>query len=355
MGKDSFVSKLTGKFLNSSKADTAYKEEWENYVKSFGAWMDSAFAANDIARKHLTEALGRTGRGDVVQALKELERLRKECRTDADKAAWLFFVGFTYKQGGDQDRAAEYWMEAAAYAQPFYIIYLKLAEAAYEDRLFEVSEDFCKKTLNALKKIPAGAQGQNREAEALTYKTLAGCLTMMHRYRDAEKILKKANDMLTQEESAAAWAVLYAVHGGNDKTAEKLAILKETAPDLYLKTEKLTARILSGEDAHFCRILPKEELIVLFWEWFAVHEADMVTMLVGEHPEKVIEMIQEKLNPVFPFMEQDIEIGIRIQNAQCILEVADYYAASIHAGLDQLLKAQPEELKTHWKWNVVHY
>ena len=161
--------------------------------------------------------------------------------------------------------------------------------------------------------------------------------------------------MLTQEESASAWAVLYAVHGKNDKTAEKLAILKETAPDLYLKTEKLTARILNGEDSHFCRILPKEELIVLFWKWFTAHETDMVTMLAGEHPEKVIEMIQGKLSPVFPFMEQDIEIGIRIQNAQCILEVADYYAAAVHAGLVQLLNAQPEELKTHWKWNIVHY
>lgn len=354
MGKETIFSKAMDKMKSADKTDGVHDELWEIYREEYGAILELAFVKKPALKKKLCVVVKNIHEDNLIQALQQLDNLKTDCNKDADRASVLFFIGLVYEKAGESDNATEQWLEAASYQQPYCLLDLKLAKAAFKDGMYEIAGEFYKKALKAFDRYQAGNSGKETEMKNEIYKGMIDCQIVTHRYKEAKKTLMSAGSFLSKQENAQKWCILNALDKNQEKLEANLAILKESSEDVYEKIKKETTEILENRHIHYCKREIQPKLYEKFWEWFLTSETELVTLLAGEHSVRALEMIQEKLYEIFSFMERDMEMGIEIKNAQCLIDVSDFYSCSMNEGLKNLLEVQPEALKEHWVWTIIH-
>lgn len=192
MSKKSFLSKFTEKMLRKEKVSSAFESGWNTHAAMFGPIMENAFVENDGARVRLVAILNYISRCEVSKALKKLQHLRKYCETENDEVAWLFFFGLAMERGQCQKEAVELWTETAQYHPKYYLLYLKLAKYAHSDADYETAEEYYREAIQCLLENPVSPKEQNGLFLASAYCNFATCLTMMHRYQEADKMLRES-------------------------------------------------------------------------------------------------------------------------------------------------------------------
>ena len=349
MKKENFADKMARKAFE--KPDV--RKSWETHMRAFGPILEPAFADNLQARIHLTAALNHISNRNLAQALMKLKALQKAVVNDADKAALLFCLGLYGEMAGSREQMLAYYTYANECGHRFYLPYLKVAKFYLESRMYREAEaNFCKAidcfravSLSDVDKIILGS----------AYANLASCLTMQHRYDEAEAALKNSRTIWRSAPGrAAAEAVLCAIRGDAPGVEACLGVLKTQGEQYYSAVKKSTDGILEGTDPMFFELPVDEDKIAAFWQWFVGYEEQMKTLLDREKYDEGLTPVARQLLAGFPFLEEIPNVGLGKNEKGYVVELKDYDAVAIAAAYEKLVSACPEDIKARWQFVIAH-
>lgn len=347
MKKETFAEKLARKSFESA----AIQKSWHTHMQAFGPILEPAFIDNYKARVDLTAALNFISNRELKKGLKKLQLIEEDCSTDEDKAAWLFSMGLCMEMANIKENMIAYYQEAGKYGHKFYLPYLKIAKVAHNDAVYEVAEENYVKAIECL--VNDKIDNQKRVILGSAYTNYASCLTMMHRYEEADKTLIKSTEILPEQKGRAATeAILQAAMGNNEKAHYYLNITEKEMPVFYEHTKKMVNEILEKKHPHFNLTALTESSIEAFWDWFLVNEKILFKKLEMKDYDAVFQMIQTKLKEVFSFMERDLEFGIEPQEAFYQITFADFFMVSLEHGYKKLIEKAPKSLAEHWRFDI---
>lgn len=350
MKKETLADKIAKKTFFSEDV----QKQWAVHMGAFGPILGPAFAEDYQSRIHLLAALNHISRRDVQSGLKKLQLLRENCETNADKAAWLFFAGLCFEFAGQQKQMLSCYQAAGDFHHRFYMPYLKLAKFWQQGCMYDRAEEQYRLAIGCYE--GTGLDDTDRRTLGSVYTGLATCLTMMHRYEDAEDALFASRQLWPNAPGrSAAEAVLYAALGQQEKANAGLAVLEDHAPEVYPSVRDMVGRILDGTEALFCAVDIQEEKIAAFWSWFLENREELETRLDKEEFDGLLEPIEERLNDLLPFGERELEAEILLEKGNFRLQLPDYYAVGVARGYERLLAEKPQEGLERWHFEIVHY
>ena len=349
----------------------AIQKSWSVHMQMFGPLLTYAFAEDAYARVQLTNALNHISQRDVKNGSKLLLSLKDRCMTDGDRAAWLFFMGICYEFSGQAKEKLYYYEAANGYRHSYYLSYLKVAKARHEMGDFDRAEENYREAIRCLE----GGEMSPLERQALSsaYSNLASCLTVMHRYADAEALLNESVSVLPEFPGRdAAWAVLYAARGEEARAEACMDEMRKSMPQLYFLTAKYLGDIVNRtHPQYFARSLgvktvgvsaeeAERAAVSAFWEWFS-SEYDR-TVFGSDRKETsvktLVSELQQALMRVFPFMERSIALRLAfdpVREGTVRVTLSDYYMVALEHGFVVLLDAMPSELREKWMFDTVRF
>ena len=349
MKKESFADKMARKAFD--KPDV--KKSWQTHVQAFGPILEPAFQNNLQARIHLTAALNMISGRNLAGALLKLKALQKSIVSDADRAALMFCFGLYGEMAGNQEQAIACYVQANQYGHRFYLPYLKVAKFYLEGRMYREAEENFRKAIDCFQ--ASGLSDADKLILGSAYANLASCLTMQHRYEEAETALTNSRTIWPEAPGrAAAEAVLHAIRGDAAKVQESLEILKTQGEQYYATVKESTDKILAGSDPLFFEVAVDEEKITAFWQWFASYEEEMKNLLDREKYDEGLTPVAKQLLKAFPFLEEIPNVALGKNEKGYVVELKDYYAVAIVAAYEKLISACPEEIESRWQFVIAH-
>ena len=349
MEKKRMADKLAEKAFHSKKI----QESWQIHAGAFGPILEPAFAEDYKTRIDLTAALNKISTRNIKGGLDMLMKLKPACQCDADHAAWFFFVGLAFEMAGAKDQMIQMYQQSNQFGHSFYLPYAKVAKAAHADGVFEVAEE---NYADAIRCLEEGVQDrQSATILASLCTNYASCLTMMHRYRDAELALKKSIAFLQYlPNRAATQAILAAAMKDVEETAKYLRELEQEESAVFSQTKKMTDEILKGEHPHFAAISLTEEQIEAFWNWFGENEEELAEKIKANAHDDAFALLQSQLKGLFPYMQRDPDCAFEQREEQICITFADYFMVSLEKSYQRLMAACPDEYKSRWCFELVH-
>lgn len=347
MKKETFTKKIARKSFESATVQKC----WQAHIQAFGPILEPAFVDNYQARLGITAALNFISNRELKKGLKKLQSIENECFTDEDKAAWLFCMGLCMEMANMKEDMIVYYQEADKYGHHFYWPYLKIAKTAHNDAVFEIAEENYIKAIRCLKEEKLDEQ--KRIILGSAYTNYASCLTMMHRYKEAEEALKSSKSILPEQKGRAATeAILKAAKGDAKKAYFYTDVTATEMPTFYEHTKKMVNDILEKKHPHFSLVALAEGAVEAFWDWFVLNEASLMKKLEMEDYDTVFQMMQPRLKEVFSFMERELEFGIEPREGFYQITFADFYMVSLEYGYKKLIETSPEALSKHWGFDI---
>ena len=349
MAKLSVADKMAQKaFFNPQ-----FQQSWQVHMKAFGPILEPAFRENYQAKVHLCAALNHISTKNIPQALLKLKQMDKHCVTDADKTAMLFFMGLFCEAAGNQEQMIALYAKANESGHRFYLPYMKVAKYSLDTHDYGTAEENYRAAIRCFDATGLGKQDKLLLGSA--YTNLASCLTMMHRYEEAEEALETSRSLYPDAPGrAAVEATLFAVRGDAEQANARLEALKAFSAEAYALVRKGVDKILAGTDPMFFTVPVEEEKITAFWSWFQNQSSDMKQKLDRQEYAAVIDPVARKLLETFPFLEEVPYVGLGKNEKGYVLELKDLYAVGIIDAYKKLLTACPEAVKEHWQFAVVH-
>jgi len=235
--------------MNFEQAAEALRQSWETHRQAFGPILEPAFAENPQVRIILTNALNHISRRDIKRGMELLKEIQPHCIYDEDKAAWAFFVGLCFEMAGAKALMELWYKNSCEIGHRFYLPYLKLAKAAHSSSRLDEAAKYYECAIECLLDTPEIDSGGVILGSALT--NLCSCLTMLHRYGEAEQVWAAAQQYPAQPGADATGAILYAAMGKAEKSEEYLQKLEAKHPTLALQTREMTRQILEGTHPAF--------------------------------------------------------------------------------------------------------
>lgn len=237
--------------IDFESAEFALRQSWEVHRQAFGPILEPAFVENQQVRIVLINALNHISRRDVKRGMELLKELQPHCIYDADKAAWAFFVGLCFEMGGAREQMLEWYEKAGQVGHRFYLPYMKLAKAAHAVAQFEKAKGYYETAIGCLLEMRESEKDEIILGSA--YTNLTSCLTMLHRYPEAEAAWNAAQAYPLQPGADATAAILYAAMGDAAKTAAHIEALKQKFPMWVAQTREMTQQILDGTHPAFLK------------------------------------------------------------------------------------------------------
>jgi len=349
MAKLPLADKLAKKTFESAK----FQQSWSVHMQTFGSLLKPAFTENYQAKVHLTAALNLISSRQIAQGFQKLKELRKFCETDADKTAFLFFMGLCFELMGDTDQMMQFYCAANDYDHSFYMPYIKTGKVFLSSCDYEPACENFRAAIGCF--TATGLSEQDKLILGAAYTNLATCLTMTHRYDEAEAALKTSTALYPDAPGrAAVEAALFALRGDTVAVEACLAKLKDHSPEVHDAVKESTGKILSKTDPLFFPLPLDAEKIRSFWGWFSGYAQTLHTLLEQEKYSEALEPVGEQLLETFPFMEEAPYISLGRNECGYVLELKDMYAVAVAHAYEQLLDNCPEAVLEDWQFCVVH-
>lgn len=349
MKKESLAEKMARKSFESP----SFQQSWNVHMQAFGPILEPAFADDYQAKVHLCAALNHISKRQLSQGLAKLKTLQKYVQTDADKCAYLFFMGVYCEMAGNQEQMLAMYTMANEYGHKLYLPYLKLAKFYINGHLYEKGESNCRAAIDCF--TATGLSDRDKLLLGSAYSNLGSCLLMMHRYEEAEEALTTSRSLYPNAPGrAAVEAALYAVQEKPEKVAECLETLKGHAPAVYEAVKESTGKILAKTDPLFFPQTVDEEQIAAFWAWFADYSDSLSDLLEKEAYEQALTPVAEKLLAAFPFLEEKPNVALGKNEQGWVIRLQDLYAVAIMDAYEKLMNACPQEILGKWQFDIAH-
>ena len=343
MKKQSLAEKMAEKAFR----DPRFQQAWNVHLQAFGPILEPAFDSF-LMKTHICAALNLISAGKIQQGIKKLQSVQDKCLSDADRAAWLFFMGVACEMAGQTDQMYVFYTYAGEYGHRFFMPYVKCGKYALNCGDYIAAEQDYRAAIACFD--GKGLSDRDKLVLGSAYTNLATCLTMTHRLEEAEAALATSRSLCPQADGRpAAEAILYAVQG---RTAECEAALAKLAPEARETIEKIVGPILSGTEPRFTVRPVEEEKITGFWTWFADHAEELAEILEGENKQAAVEAIAVHLAELFDFPECHPQVGIGFEDGTFTVELMDNYHATLEAGYEKLLAARPAG-QENWAFTVI--
>ena len=94
--------------------------------------------------------------------------------------------------------------------------------------------------------------------------------------------------------------------------------------------------------------------VKLFWEWFAYNESWIIDSINSHNDTVVIEQINEKLLPVFPYFKKKIKFIITFRNGQGKFFFCGQKNKYLNRDASILKASMPYSLTTRWEFIIVN-
>lgn len=235
--------------IDFESAEFALRQSWEAHRQAFGPILEPAFVENPQVRILVINALNHISRRDVKRGMELLKEIQPHCVYNEDKAAWTFFVGLCFEMGGARKQMLEWYEKAGQIGHRFYLPYLKLAKAAHTEARFEQARGYYETAIDCL--LEMSEKDTDEVILGSAYTNLVSCLTMLHRYEEAERAWRKAQMCPLQPGADATAAILYAAMGDREQTEIHIKRLSEKNPAWVAQTKAMTQQILDGTHPAF--------------------------------------------------------------------------------------------------------
>lgn len=349
MKKESLADKLARKSFESAQ----FQQSWNVHLQAFGPILEPAFAEDYQAKVHLCAALNHISKRQLSQGLGKLKTLQKYVQTDADKCAYLFFMGLYCEMAGQQEQMLSLYTMANEYGHKLYLPYLKVGKFYLNSHHYEKAEEnyragidcFTAKGLSQQDKIILGSAQTN----------LATCLMMTRRCEEAEAALNTSRSLYPDAPGrAAVEATLYAIQGKTEECNASLETLKGHSPAVYAAVKETTDKIFAKTDPVFFPQPIPDGVIGDFWAWFGNYAPELNAKLEQEAYEAALTPVAEHLLAAFPFLEETPNVALGKNDRGWVLQLQDLYAVAVMDAYEKLLDACPEEIKEQWQFDVVH-
>lgn len=312
------------------------QRSWQSHMETFGPILEPAFTEDFQSRVHLTAALNLLSNRKVKAGVEKLAQLQDQCLTNADHAAWHFFMGVAAELSNDTAAAMDYYTKAGAYNHRFYLPYFKLARYNHFTADFEKAAPFYWQAAACLESFPLTQN--NALALSSVYSNLSSCLTMMHRYTDAMAALERSKTAADRNPSRLSTeAILYAAMKESEKVEAVLSLIQKQDPGLLEATREMTEQILEGKHAHFTALPMDNKKIDVFWKWFSKSQ-------ITE------EVLSKELAKIFSFMQRPLQT--RIEGNTIFLR--DFYVKTLICGYEALLANCPDTVKATYQFRILH-
>ena len=349
MKKESLADKLARKSFESA----AFQQSWQVHMQAFGPILEPAFEGNYQAKIHLCAALNHISKRQLSQGLAKLKKLESHLCTDADKCAYLFFLGVFSEMAGNQEQWLAMYTMANEYGHRLYLPYMKVGKFYLNGRMYEKAEENYRGAIDCF--TGTGLSAQDKIILGSAYGNLASCLLQMHRYEEAEAALNTSRSLQPDAPGRAAIeAPLYALRGDGEKVNACLEILKAHAPAVCESAKESTDRILAKTDPLFFPQQLDDGKIAAFWIWFGGYADTLKALLEKEEYGKALTPVGEKLLETFPFFEEIPNVALGKNEQGWVIRLSDLYAVAVMDAYEKLLAACPEEIKAHWQFDVAH-
>lgn len=349
MKKETFADKFARKSFESPQI----QQSWQVHFQAFKPILEPAFVNNYQAKIHLTAALNFICNHNFAKGLTKLQGMEKYIETDADKAAYLFFMGLFCEMTGDLPQMAELYDYANEYGHNFYLPYMKAGKFHLQSCEYDIALD------NFADAIDCFDMDCLTEQEivfvASNYFNMVTCLTMMHQYEDAMKKLEEGHSFGVEVPgSASAEAVLYAVIGQREKAEDSLEQLKAEDSLLYEKIKTAVDSIFDETNPAFFKTAIDDEKIDSFWSWFSTYGSTLRKHFDREEYEDGMTVVTDKLLETFPFMEEPPFLCVGENVKGYVIELHDLYFVAVNDAFSKLMSACPPEIKKDWQFALVH-
>ena len=332
--------------MDYEQAEELLRQSWEVHRQAFGPILEPAFAEDDRARILLVGALNEISRREVKQGMDRLQQLRAFCTGPEDWAAWFFFAGLCFEMAGAQPQMLQCYRKSCTFGHRFYLPYLKLARAAHKEADFETAGRDYVSAIECLSQM----EEDDREDAALAaaYTNLVSCLTMMHRYAEAEQLWNTAvRSLPLRPGSAATAAVLFAAMGNAQKVEVCLARLKQEASPLLDQTRQMTQMILQGEHPHFTAAVPPQEACEAFWQWFEAQSPQLL-----QDTGAAAAALSARLKELLPYLDRDPVLHVTGEGERRSVTLCHRFARSLEASYRSLVDCCPPGVAQHWHFTV---
>ena len=349
MAKESLADKLARKafFRND------IQKSWQAHLAAFGPILKPAFEGKYQAKIHLTAALNHISTKNLAQALPPLQNLEKACETEADKAALLFCLGVYSEAAGNAQQMLAYYAAANNCGHRFYLPHLKVGQFYLNNRMYREAEENIRNAIGCFEAEGLGKQDKLILGSA--YTNLASCLTMTHRYEEAQAALETSKSLYPDAPGRAApEAALYAVRGDAPKVEACIEILRRENEALAEAVRESTAKILAGTDPVFFAVPVDEGKMAAFWAWYAGYETELLAKLEAEQYDEGLTPVAKELLHTFPFLEDIPNVGLGKNSNGYVLELKDYYAVGIVDAYEKLLAICPQSIQDRWQFVITH-
>ncbi|MBQ9134118.1 MAG: hypothetical protein IJX64_06255 [Clostridia bacterium] len=328
------------------------QKSWRVHMLTFYPLLEDAFAEDYSARITLTAALNHISRQNFAEGLRYLDLLEDSCTNDTDTAALLLFRGVCSEMQGKKDDMLSYYREAGKLYTRFYWPYLKVAKSAHADAIFDVAERNYRAAIRCFdgEKLPM----QSKIILASAYTNYASCLTVMHRFAEAEATLKRSEEIRPEQPGReASWAVLYAAKKQKDKAQACLTALQQNNDDMYAACAPMVQAILAGKHPHFSKVRLRTTGITHFWGVFCKYETDLADQMRQKNYDVVRDSLRRMLRCYLHFLDRDPDIGLQMQENTFIVVLSDFYMVSLNHAYQKLLEAKPP-LANNWIFMIAH-
>lgn len=313
--------------------------------------LTPAFQKDRYAQLLTLFALDRMERQRLSSARRLLNRLEPLCQkgSDAEQALWLVLGGLYCMQRDDHIAMAEAFDAAAAFNHNYHLPYLLSADFhALNSKLYDTALENYDRAINCIYQFPP-LDDEKRLVVAQAQAGMALCLTMMHRYDEAQDALRKAESFSDCEEYLHARALLSAVHGDAEDAAQALAAFKELNPSLHEQAAKHVQLILDGTHIHFNVRPVREELVSGFWQWFCNQEPAFLRLLEEGKADECGNQLAEHIDTLVPDEEDMMTAAIEVQDGKPTIVLRACYSRSYAAMIAAFTDAFPEELRDRWR------
>ena len=331
-----------------------FQQAWQVHMQAFGPILAPAYSDCYTAKVHLTNILNKISQRDVAGAKSVMETLLKSCGcdTDEEKALLCFLQGLCCEVSEDMMRMFGLYTQAGYHHHHFYLPHLKCAKLAHEGGQLDIALAEYSKALPLIRNMTEGPERTKLLGSALT--NTASCLTYMHRYQDAENLLKEARQTGAVARIETVEAVLYAATGRKDDMENALSAL--TNDPEYSHICELVRSISDGHDPHFTAQPVSEEAVAAFWRWFEENETHLLSLYNQqdeELPEEFVDLVCEHMNPCFPFEHPPVELG-SVQDADIpeVIFFTNSFNRSVNTGYETIIEACPADMASRWNFTA---
>lgn len=187
--KDKMMEKLAKQSFNSPQ----FQHSWDSHMQVFAPVLEHAFEENYIAKIHLCAALNSLGTNQPSQCLFQLQQLEKHLKTDADKCAYYFFLGFYGDITKNQEQMIAMYTKANEFGHKLYLPYMKVAQHCMANRLYDQAERNYRDALKCF----GNPETDPKKIHflAICYTNLGTCLLNLDRLAEAEEALNRARQI----------------------------------------------------------------------------------------------------------------------------------------------------------------